>query len=1050
MLPIISTATANSFNHFSNVFTLSTNADLGDPEGKECPDLPDPSDLPDLEDQADSSDEEDEDEEPSSTRNPPTATQAGNERTPPTSPVPTAAPDNNHRSTLPSSPLKRLSKQLRGWVYATEEEGHKTEVIETSTLTSHFRTYLKKLTNLPWCIDVYGGRTKCSCLNELSDQDDSAFNALIKALLSYRELSPHARSMYELTRLQYAQALKSPRWQNKNGPERVYVLPVEVPTDIDISIVTDDLRYAFQHRICSSAWCNIHNLGRRRFGQLKTTIKKMDIKKHGNSGKNNRQKPLLSTLASVRAKLTQAKIKLACPFATKIVTDMAGGVSFRGASSDDEDEIVYLPPNATKRALWLEWVRERGWDPVQTCKNRRKYKRKNEWDFAPGFYCDYDDANLAEPLILPDGTEVPPAVAKPVVPFSTFHALWKREFSYLRVRARGEDTCTICFKIRNNMRHLVNKKTKVERQLNSHSDVVEEGDADGELPEETAFKISEQLVEMFEGDCPETEAEVDTGEELFDGTTPEELEGLIKEIESEVRAAKEHVKMHMAQREESQVYMAKAIQDLVAKVPLGLMTMVLTMDMSQNGTVPSLGADQCGDFYYMSPLIEYIFGICNNATHFMDCYIWGEGTAARGADNIVSCLNTYLTKYGVVNGTKLKELVIIADNCAGQNKNNCVIQYLCWLVEAGWCGSVVLFFLVKGHTKNECDSKFNCLKIGTRGVNIFTEAGLDAAYRKGNQKTISLTRIAAGDNVWRGYTSGLANLYRKMESGQLMKNHIFTFGGDNRFQTTISRQLYRDADKIEYDLRRPMTVKTALFTEAQRAAAVRDLNSNLLILPPPGLSAIKENDLHAKVGKLAPEHCKGQYPKPSAKAKATDQTRKKAKSEKAKEKKKNKLEQIESHNIHNIVARVLRDLISSVENGDSEYCASKDPPVLTSAAASLTKRIKQKPGDGKDPRAPKRARTAYGFFCTKTRAQMKRDGDKRAQNAASMGAIWKTVSLEERKEFQGMAKDDKQRHETQMELYKIKGVNKQKSSPLHAPTPTEEDETATHYTVGYC
>ena len=89
-----------------------------------------------------------------------------------------------------------------------------------------------------------------------------------------------------------------------------------------------------------------------------------------------------------------------------------------------------------------------------------------------------------------------------------------------------------------------------------------------------------------------------------------------------------------------------------------------------------------------------------------------------------------------------------------------------------------------------------------------------------------------------------------------------------------------------------MTVKTGLFTEAQRAAAVRDLTSNLLILPPPGLSAIKENDCHTKVGKLAPDHCKSQYPKPSGKAKATDQTRKKATNEKAKEKKKEKLEKI--------------------------------------------------------------------------------------------------------------------------------------------------------------
>ena len=173
----------------------------------------------------------------------------------------------------------------------------------------------------------------------------------------------------------------------------MYVLPVEVPTNIGIAIVTDNLRYNFRHIVCSSVWYSVHNLGRRCFEQLKTTITKTEIKKYGNSGNKSRQKPLLSILPSVRAKLTQAKIKLACPFATNIVTDMAGGVLFRGASSNNEDETVYLPPNATKRALWLERVRECGWDPVQTCKNRRKYKSKNEWDLAPGFYRDCNDAN---------------------------------------------------------------------------------------------------------------------------------------------------------------------------------------------------------------------------------------------------------------------------------------------------------------------------------------------------------------------------------------------------------------------------------------------------------------------------------------------------------------------------------------------------------------------------------------------------------------------------------------------------------------------------------
>ena len=78
----------------------------------------------------------------------------------------------------------------------------------------------------------------------------------------------------------------------------------------------------------------------------------------------------------------------------------------------------------------------------------------------------------------------------------------------------------------------------------------------------------------------------------------------------------------------------------------------------------------------MSPKTEYIFGVCNNATNFMNVYIWGEETANRGADNM------------------MKHLVVIADNCPGQNKNFCVLKFCCWLVEAGWAGEVTLIFLI--------------------------------------------------------------------------------------------------------------------------------------------------------------------------------------------------------------------------------------------------------------------------------------------------------------------------------------------------------------------
>ena len=242
------------------------------------------------------------------------------------------------------------------------------------------------------------------------------------------------------------------------------------------------------------------------------------------------------------------------------------------------------------------------------------------------------------------------------------------------------------------------------------------------------MKIADDLKEFFTGECPETESP--SNSETYEETNVDDLKALITEINDEIKKAEEHVKMHTAQREEAKKWIEAAQQDEKDDKPMEDRTVTLTMDMSQNGTVPSLSGDQCGDFYYMSPKTQFIFGICNNAKRSMNVYIWGEGTANQGGDNIVSCLYWDLVMQGIIGGTKVKRLVINTDNCSGQNKNFCVLKFCVWLVEAGWAGEVVLHFLIKGHTKNECDSKFNTLKRGTYGINIFTERAWMQRIRK--------------------------------------------------------------------------------------------------------------------------------------------------------------------------------------------------------------------------------------------------------------------------------------------------------------------------------
>lgn len=63
---------------------------------------------------------------------------------------------------------------------------------------------------------------------------------------------------------------------------------------------------------------------------------------------------------------------------------------------------------------------------------------------------------------------------------------------------------------------------------------------------------------------------------------------------------------------------------------------------------------------------EYIFGVCCEAAAEMimiSTFVWPEGTADRGADNIISCLYVDLHQHGIINGAttseqRLKHLIL--------------------------------------------------------------------------------------------------------------------------------------------------------------------------------------------------------------------------------------------------------------------------------------------------------------------------------------------------------------------------------------------------------
>lgn len=109
---------------------------------------------------------------------------------------------------------------------------------------------------------------------------------------------------------------------------------------------------------------------------------------------------------------------------------------------------------------------------------------------------------------------------------------------------------------------------------------------------------------------------------------------------------------------------------------------------------------EVGIFYYKRKLNSYNFTLFELGNKTATCYMWHEGTAKRGANEVSSCLYDFIK----VNAEKgVKEFKFWSDNCAGQNRNRIVFA-LYLLVSKEFGVTITHRFMEKGHTQNEGDS----------------------------------------------------------------------------------------------------------------------------------------------------------------------------------------------------------------------------------------------------------------------------------------------------------------------------------------------------------
>ena len=130
-------------------------------------------------------------------------------------------------------------------------------------------------------------------------------------------------------------------------------------------------------------------------------------------------------------------------------------------------------------------------------------------------------------------------------------------------------------------------------------------------------------------------------------------------------------------------------------------------DFGGSISLPHYGYRRPAVDYFKSNLMQHNFVLCDLVTQKHTVYFYDEREQGKGADACCSMRMKYtLKKLSALRAKGLKpekdiELMVLMDNCTGQNKSKVVLQFFGML--SLLYKKVVLFYFIRGHTKMICD-----------------------------------------------------------------------------------------------------------------------------------------------------------------------------------------------------------------------------------------------------------------------------------------------------------------------------------------------------------
>jgi hypothetical protein len=534
--------------------------------------------------------------------------------------------------------------------------------------------------------------------------------------------------------------------------------------------------------ICSYALIDLLGMTHYSWYPLWNKVQKGEPFEHGLAGKGS-NRSMNSDFDILLTDFFETMKEFALPRATRLVRGLVADQVAVDVRDADE-ELLELPTSFSKRSLYNRFLNEIGWT-FKYDSVGRVIEKVSEGDLAK-----------------------PPS-------WATFLEFWKKYYNKLVIPNAAEDICNECYRYAN--RHKFVTTRQGEDYSGSDSN---DGDEEDEEEEEEG-----------EGD---------------DGEAPDPAIEKMRRNEELILSASRHVTMAKTQRLLYQEKKRQAVETKDNRPSERILCYV--GDYAQNLCLPNFASEQPGDTYYLSPLNCFCFGMvdCSAVPTRIAGLMYTEDIGRKGGNNVASLIWYNLQRLGVINTPEpFKEINIVMDNCGGQNKNRMVLRLLFYLVKRKVATVARIIFLVRGHTKNDCDRLFNLLKKDYRKCNVYTPIDLRTCISNPLIDPV----IIEDQSVFRNFDKQQDGVIRRPVG--INKHHCFMVSADRDNGNTLYMEPY-DGSGEEVALNKIMKPK---------GRENRFWRSWRLPIPlkPMTILDIKWMELHDKWGKFIPEEKKSDW-----------------------------------------------------------------------------------------------------------------------------------------------------------------------------------------------